>query len=102
LSIGATYYRVLFADQIAGLPIFDPAAYVQFPDLIAAFNSPFFTALYNKMAALASNPTVLTSLPLASVYSITDARQRNLATTDVRGLDFSLRYHHDTSFGSCT
>jgi iron complex outermembrane receptor protein len=100
LSLSATYYRVVFKDQIAILPIFDPAAYVQFPDLIAVQSSPLFTALYNKIIALASNPTVLTSIPLANIYAVTDGRQRNLSTTDVRGLDFSVRYHHDLSFGT--
>jgi iron complex outermembrane receptor protein len=97
LTIGGTYYRIKFKDQIAVLPIFDPNAYAQFPDLI--FVAPT-QAQVNALAALATNPSVLTSVPLANLYSIGDGRRRNLSTVDTQGLDFYLRYRQQTGFGA--
>lgn len=100
LSLSATYYHVDLKDQISISPVSNPSVfYPLFPDLY--FQAPT-AAQVAAFAAQATNPTVLTSLPLANIYNINDGRIRNLARVINSGIDFNARYRAETGFGAIT
>lgn len=100
LSISANYYNIKFKNLIDIPPVFNPASFY-----------PLFTGSY------VMNPTAAQVQALAAqapgglaqvapfivvpgqVYSIADGRRTNLASVEVDGLDFSVDYTVDTSFG---
>ena len=117
LSLGLTWWNVKFKDQVANVPI-QNIVYNEFPDLLivnpAAITNPASTLSFADFSARATefaNIAPLTDAVRAdflnrlatnpsSIYGICDCRIRNLAVTEVKGLDFYLRYRTPMDFGA--
>ena len=107
-AAGLTYYNIDYRDQIGLPPIFTPTVYYRdFTDKYVIYTQGGNAALqaqFNKLAAQGATnaPLTLNNLPngFSDVYGVLDARIQNLARTKTSGLDFYLRYNHDTGFGS--
>ncbi|MBB5686354.1 TonB-dependent receptor domain-containing protein [Sphingobium boeckii] len=105
VSLSATYYDINFRGQIASPPIFNPAAfYAQYPNNYKLYTATggITAADVQKLAALASNPQAVAAYVAdpSNVYSLADLRAQNLTSVFTSGLDFGLKIHENTGFGS--
>jgi iron complex outermembrane receptor protein len=104
LTAGMTYYNIDYKGVIGFPPIFLPSVfYRDFPsnNVIFTAGEAAMQAYYNSFGA-ANAATVLAGLPggnFSTVYGVLDSRTQNLARIKTSGIDFYLRYNHDTSFG---
>ncbi len=103
-AAGLTYYNIDFKGVIGILPISDPTTYYRdFPasSVIYTAGNAAMQTFYNSFGA-ANAATVLAGVAggFDSVYGVLDSRTQNLAQIKTSGLDFYLRYNHETSFGS--
>jgi iron complex outermembrane recepter protein len=105
ITAGLTYFNIDFKGVIGILPISDPVTYYRdFPDSSVIFTAgnaamqTFFNSFNATNAA-----SILAQLPAGgfdNVYGVLDSRTQNLARIKTSGLDFYVKYNHDTSFGS--
>jgi iron complex outermembrane receptor protein len=104
-AAGLTYYNIDFKGVIGILPISDPTTYYRdFPasSVIFTAGNAAMQAFFNSFGATNAAAT-LAQLPggnFDSVYGVLDSRTQNLARIKTSGLDFYVRYNHETSFGS--
>lgn len=109
-TAGMTYYNIDYKGVIGFPPIFLPAVfYRDFPNNNVLFTAngggaageAAMAAYYNSFGA-ANAASTLASLPggnFSSVYGVLDSRTQNLARIKTSGIDFYLRYTHETGFG---
>jgi iron complex outermembrane receptor protein len=102
LTLSAGYYRILFKDLIGFPPVFDAldfyTSYTRFYIL-----GPTQQQLQNAVQDIPGGPNVIAGLfdpGDPPIYALIDARRRNLGNAKLSGIDFSVRYVHDTGFGS--
>lgn len=103
LRLSATYYNIHMKDIIGTIPFFAPVAF-----------TPAYAPFITKDATLAQSLAATAGLPLTGNYPtvealyavggvpyvLMDARQQNLGELKQDGIDFSVSYFSDTSFGS--
>ncbi len=98
LSVSATYYSISYTDRVGRLTgIF--GAFLQ-PELFA----PIITRSpdENVVQEILDSEFFLPSFgvpPASDVEAIVDARDRNLSSSDINGLDFLLNYNTETDIG---
>jgi len=106
-AAGLTYYNIDYRGVIGFPPIFLP------PVFYRDFGSNYVTydegdaamrAYFDSIAAEGATNTAATLGTLgnsfANVYGVLDARTQNLARIKTDGIDFYLRYRHETAFGA--
>jgi iron complex outermembrane receptor protein len=104
ISAGLTYYNIDFKGVIGILPISDPTTYYRdFPasSVIFTAGNAAMQSFYNSFGA-SNAAAVIAGVPggFDAVYGVLDSRTQNLARIKTSGLDFYLRYNHETGFGS--
>jgi iron complex outermembrane receptor protein len=104
ISAGLTYYNIDFKGVIGILPISDPTTYYRdFPasSVIFTAGNAAMQTFYDSFGA-SNAASVLAGVPggFNAVYGVLDSRTQNLARIKTSGLDFYVRYNHETGFGS--
>ncbi|MDI1251330.1 MAG: TonB-dependent receptor, partial [Lacunisphaera sp.] len=108
LTLSATYYSIVFKDQIAVIPFYQPVIYS------GAFDDKYIiNPTIAQFRAFTNNLRLDGSFTLQQLYGpnldgvggnapylLADGRRNNLGTLDTNGLDFAARYFHSTSFGN--
>lgn len=98
LTASFTYFNVDFKDQISLPPVYGGASfYRQFTNLYYMYPSDEVVADFASLYPTGADDIAGAPQP---VYILLDARRRNLSRQKVSGLDFSVNYIHETSFGS--
>jgi iron complex outermembrane receptor protein len=102
LTASASYYYIDFFGVLGSAPVFNPPVFfANFPGFyilnptkaqIAAFAAQAPGGLAQVQPFLAPNGP--------HVYELLDYRKTNLGDAKISGIDWSLRYSHDTDFGS--
>ena len=106
LALGATYYNIDFKGIITIGPINLPIFYAIYGDKHALFTKgdAAMAAFFDKISADATPAQKAAALAalggnFANTYAVLDGRTNNQARVQTSGIDFYLRYNHETSFG---
>jgi outer membrane receptor protein involved in Fe transport len=99
LTVGVTYFDIAFKDKIESvLTLFEVFTDPRYASLITYDPPPELIAYYNSRRFPVLNLTA-TQAPPEQAEAYFDARLRNLATVDTRGLDVNVSYAVDTAIG---
>jgi iron complex outermembrane receptor protein len=102
LSLSTSYYHIDFRQLIGTPPVFNPGQFF-------TYYTPFYVLYPTKQQVIAAVQNVPGGLNAIAglfgtgappLYSLIDDRRANLGNARLSGVDVSVRFAHDTTFGS--